>query len=100
MIDNYARVTILKPLSKKNTLVSKIVDTQYKNVGILSVTSGSSLQPVSNIYEGSYNVQPTFVTQALLTAGCVMEEDVIIEPIGVSITSNLSGGNTVYIGPI
>lgn len=100
MIDNYARVTILKPVSKRRTLVSKIVNTQYSDVGIVSVVSGSSLEPVGEAYDGAYSVEPSFDTQTLPTSGCVLQDDITVAPIGVSITSNLSGGNTVYIGPI
>lgn len=51
-------------------------------------------------YEGSYTVTPDFSGQTLETMNKHMTDDVIVEPIEVSRTSNPSGGTTVYIGGI
>ena len=51
------------------------------------------------IYEGTYDLTPSFKVQTLATKGLVMSDNVTVNQIGVSITENLSGGNTVYIGP-
>lgn len=50
------------------------------------------------MYEGEYEVTPSFETQALETAGLAMAEDVTVFPIPVSRASNPSGGKTVIIG--
>lgn len=51
-------------------------------------------------YTGEYTVDPTFDTQTLETTGKRMLDDVTINAIGVSRTSNPEGGITVYIGGI
>ena len=51
-------------------------------------------------YDGEYDVVPSFDTQKLETEGKVMRDDVTVEPITVSRTTNPAGGNTVYIGGI
>lgn len=51
-----------------------------------------------DMYEGPYHVIPTFDDQELLTKDKTMREDVTVEPIPVSRTSNPAGGTTVYIG--
>lgn len=52
------------------------------------------------IYDGAYEVTPSFEGQTLPTATKVMAHDVTVDPITVSSVSNTSGGNTVYIGGI
>lgn len=49
-------------------------------------------------YDGAYDVIPMFDSQVLATDGLLMDDDVTIEAIQVSRTSNPSGGTTVYIG--
>lgn len=49
-------------------------------------------------YDGSYTVKPSLGVQTLETAGKLMEENTIIEPIPIYVVSNNSGGNTVVIG--
>lgn len=49
-------------------------------------------------YNGEYKVVPDFEGTTLQTKGKSMEKDVIVDPIHVSSTINISGGNTVYIG--
>ena len=49
-------------------------------------------------YEGEYVVTPNFNVQTLETNGLLMDDDVTVEAIQVSRTSNPSGGTTVYIG--
>lgn len=49
-------------------------------------------------YTGEYDVIPTFELQTLPTADKTMANDVTIEAIPVSRTSNPAGGKTVYIG--
>lgn len=50
------------------------------------------------MYDGEYNVVPDFEGTTLQTKGKSMEKDVTVDPIHVSSTINISGGNTVYIG--
>lgn len=49
-------------------------------------------------YGGPYNVIPKWVDQILDTKKLVMDENVLVNAIGLSVTQNPSGGNTVYIG--
>lgn len=48
-------------------------------------------------YAGAYDVTPDFETQVLETDGKLMRDDVTVNPIPVSRTSN-DYGTTVYIG--
>lgn len=49
-------------------------------------------------YEGEYDVVPDWDIQTLATKWTIMHDDVTVEAIPVSRTSNPSGGTTVYIG--
>lgn len=51
-----------------------------------------------SIYNGDYTVTPSVEEQTLKTANKKMLEDVTVKKIPFYETSNLSGGNTVYIG--
>lgn len=51
-------------------------------------------------YAGETVVNPKFVPIVLETAGKVMPQNVTVKSIEVQITSNTSGGITVYIGGI
>jgi len=99
MIDNYAKVQIAQQISRQRSITPTMVSVRQKHTSIVKVESGSSLQPMAETYEGSYDIEPSFNTQTLETSGKIMEDDVTVHPIGVSVTTNLSGGNTVYIGP-
>lgn len=50
------------------------------------------------VYEGNYDVIPTFEQQNLETRNKLLHEDVVVHPIAVSRTQNLAGGTTIYIG--
>lgn len=52
----------------------------------------------SDAYDGEYVVDPDFIGKTLETSGKLMRDDVTVNPILVSKTINISGGNTVYIG--
>lgn len=49
-------------------------------------------------YVGPYIVEPSMDEQTLDTKQKLMDDDVTVREIRVTYTSNLSGGNTVYIG--
>lgn len=53
---------------------------------------------VYDVFDGDYEVDPAFSSKVLDTDGKLMSDDVTVKPIYVSVTENLSGGNTVYIG--
>ena len=65
-------------------------------VGYIDVPSVVGIES----YDGEYVVNPNFVEQILKTKYKMMKDDVVIEPITVSKTTNPSGGNTVYIGGV
>ncbi len=65
-------------------------------VGYIDVPSVIGIES----YDGEYVVNPNFVEQILKTKYKMMKDDVVIEPITVSKTTNPSGGNTVYIGGV
>lgn len=50
------------------------------------------------VYEGEYEVIPTFENQELDTSGVFLEKNVEVKPIPVLRVSNESGGQTVIIG--
>lgn len=49
-------------------------------------------------YDGVTDVDPTFDQQILDTSNKTLKDDIEVHPIAVSKTTNVSGGNTVYIG--
>ena len=51
-------------------------------------------------YTGDYVVDPDFEGVTLATRNKVLTEDIVVNPIEVSRTSNTSGGQTGYIGGI
>lgn len=51
-----------------------------------------------DLYEGEYEVTPKFASVELATQNKTLVQDITVNAIPVSITENLSGGNTVYIG--
>lgn len=51
-------------------------------------------------YVGEHDVVPNFEQQVLPTKDKKMSEDVTVQAIPVSTVSNLSGGNTVFIGGV
>ena len=63
--------------------------------GSITVATGSA-----PAYTGEYEVTPEFETQKLYTKDRTMMDDVTVQAIVVSRTTNPSGGNTVYIGGI
>ena len=52
------------------------------------------------LYTGEYEVDPKFEDQTLETKNTALTDDVLVNAITVSRTTNTSGGNTVYIGGI
>ena len=51
-------------------------------------------------YDGEYEVDPKFEDQTLDTKDKTLTDDILVNAIMVSRTTNASGGNTVYIGGI
>ena len=93
IIDNQAKIT--GELSVENTLQGSLTgDTTL--VGYLNVPTAVDAE----VYKGLYVVDPSFDEQILETKHKMMKDNVTIEPIFVSKTTNLSGGNTVYIGGV
>ena len=68
----------------------------YK-MGIVSGIGAPGSDPIP-AYTGSYEVDPSFELQTLETSGKQMTDDVDVNAIEVSTTTNPAGGNTVYIG--
>ena len=67
-----------------------IVD--FSIVDVFKIYSGDKF------FEGPYSYDPTFEAQIISTKDFTMKEDLTLNKINVSKTSNQSGGNTVYIG--
>lgn len=63
-------------------------------------TAINAARVIGDVYDGAYTVAPSFDEQLLETKDKVMIDDVTIEPILVSRTTNVSGGRTIYIGGI
>ena len=51
-------------------------------------------------YTGAYTVEPDWNPQILQTKEKVMTDNVTVEGIYITSVTNLSGGNTVYIGGV
>lgn len=85
------------------------VELSHKNI-VLKVESNNKTIPLQiaaeyrpiagDPYPGPYVVDPAFSEQILETRNKVMTDDVTVNPIEVSRTSNPAGGITVYIGGI
>lgn len=63
-------------------------------VGVLTIPAYIDV----DLYEGEYEVTPTFASIELATQNKTLVHDITVNAIPVSVTENLSGGNTVYIG--
>lgn len=77
--------------------------TEEDNGKVLGVVDGKIglVSGGGTIYEGPYEVSPIFDDPtALPTDGKLMAQDVTVNPIAVSRTSNTSGGQTIFIGGI
>lgn len=77
---------------------------RYLDIGLqsnertLDFTVEGSSEARLPYYEGTYVVDPRKVEQILETANKSMAEDVTVNPIYYSETSNEGGGYTAYIG--
>ena len=71
------------------------VDTSWKNIGI-GVEKGGAVYPP---YTGNYHIIPTlYWQQRLETYGKSMTDDVLVDAIRITETTNPQGGKTVVIG--
>ena len=67
----------------------------------IKVGFGQGGEYTGEVYEGPYTVTPLVKNQVeLLTKAKLMEENVIVEKVPVSETSNEAGGYTIYIGEV
>ena len=94
----------VKVLAQQNLRV-KISPQKSLNVKIspqksLNVKVGGEFYKVGDyeIYDGTYEVSPTFELQTLKTKDNAMKENIDIKPISITETPNPSGGFTVIIG--
>lgn len=85
----YANGQVTSPIAPAGFYVDAVVGRSIPSADIL---------PDDTRYTGDYSVTPNFVGITLPTRGKWMSSDLTINPIEVSITENLAGGNTVYIG--
>lgn len=65
-------------------------------IGVLSIPTYVDV----DIYEGEYEIAPSFDSQTLETRNKTLTEDILVKAIEVQTVTNLSGGKTVYIGGI
>lgn len=81
--------------------ITREIDFRAEITQCFPVLSGNvyrATQDGGTPYEGPYQVMPKFTHQTLSTKGMKMIDDVTVDPITVSRTSNPSGGKTIYIG--
>lgn len=82
-------------ISEPSILSFKIEEPTEMSFELDSEFSGSfDTEP----YRGDYSISPSFQPQTFDTKDKRMTDSLIVEPIRVSRVSNLSGGNTVFIG--
>lgn len=55
------------------------------------------VKPVENYYDGSYDVIPSINEQVLKTAQKTMKQNLTVNAIPYSVTTNLTGGKTATI---
>lgn len=89
------QIIITGELSAENSIQGSLASDETL-IGYLNIPTTASIE----VYDGEYVVNPSFNEQILDTKHKMMEDDVVVEPIMVSTTINLSGGNTVYIGGV
>ena len=75
-------------------LISGVLSSEGTLSGMISIPTTIAENP----YGGEYTINPLFSSQVLQTRNTHMEDDVTVNPIGVSYVTNPSGGNTAYIG--
>ena len=93
--------TALEPILLDVDLSVEEYDLDVSEAEALDVELETAIQVstiTGDIYEGSYDVTPSFEQQSLETRNKTMKDDVTIQPIAVSRTQNLAGGTTIYIG--
>ena len=88
-------MNLLANIKKLPTISGKI-----KGITVLSakLDGVTIVAGESKPYEGPYSVIPTFEQRILETKDRALLENVTVEPIPITKTSNTSGGNTVIIG--
>ena len=93
---------MLSDVSTIEADISPISEIQADLSSISDISSTITLPEVVDglPYTGEYNVIPDFELQTLGTKNRRLKDDVTVEAIHVSRTSNPSGGTTVYIGGI
>ena len=64
----------------------------------IKVKSNVIINETTDEYDGQYEINPSFDDQILETKNKLMTDDVTVNAITVSRTTNPSGGKTVYIG--
>ena len=83
-----------------NVIQQPIVSVGIVETESISVNVGSTTMIASSdveIYDGPYEVIPKVNSQALSTAGKMMNDDVTVLEVPYYEVSNQFGGNTVYI---
>jgi len=86
-------------VTEKTRTCVKSLEDKGGMVHVKVENGGGGRTPVQE-YSGEYVVDPKFSEQILETKDKKMRDDVTVNPIMVSRTTNLSGGTTVYIGGI
>lgn len=79
---------------------NKITATVVPKEPIRAMVRDVTVNLEGDIYDGEYDVTPTFAQQTLPTSGKTLRENVTVQAIYVGRTDNASGGKTVYIGGI
>lgn len=67
------------------------------NGKILTVVGGQWTAASLPVYSGSYSLTPTASGFSVPTAGAYMEQNMTVNPVPYSETSNNSGGTTIYV---
>ena len=81
-------------LTTESRTIETIIPMKFRGIDVEFIGLPSN----RDAYTGTYTIIPNFDEQNLDTSGKLMIDDVSVQAIPVSYTSNLSGGNTVYIG--
>ena len=114
VVGNYdfsaATLSVATPTENAHAATKKYVDDAITGVKQLPATTaedagkllvvkddGSGFELKDLSYSGSVEVSPTFENQTLNTAGKILNEDITIAPIKMTVTENESGGRTLEI---
>lgn len=95
MTENRKRVTVTVSVQNRKVTANASPQDASKSVAVGALPVRAA---IPEFYEGEYDVSPDFEGRVLNTRQRYLTDNITIDPIYISDTSNLAGGITIYIG--